>query len=181
MSSILTKARRGFGSFELLWALLLVFLSGAAVRLGGWLLGIEISWGTCLLIGVMAPMVVLMLIGVVLSMRESAEEPTESMRESAEEPARSTIHVSQDASRSSPLGEGATADECVRLLQDKEAKRRLRIFLRHSGSFYFTEEYFSEHPLEKCWIPVAGGAVGFYDSEQTALREATAEIDWLRH
>ena len=31
------------------------------------------------------------------------------------------------------------------------------------------------------WIPVTSGAVGFYDSEQTALREATAEIDWLNH
>ena len=69
----------------------------------------------------------------------------------------------------------------LRLLHDGEAKRRLRIFLRHTGSFYFQEEYFSEHPLEECWIPVAGGGVGFYDSEQTALREATAELDWLRH
>ncbi len=171
-AATVTKARGGFGSFELLWALLVVILSGAAVRLGAWLLGVEIGWGTCLLIGVIAPTCLLMVIGVGLSMRENAQEPAE-----AED--RSTSQASQDATASSPRVEGAAADQCVRLLQDEEAKRRLRIFLRHTGSFYFTEEYFSEHPLEECWIPVAGGAVGIYDSEQTALREATAEIDWL--
>ncbi len=123
-AATLAKARGGFGSFELLWALLV---------------------------------------------------------EPAEAEARSTSHASQDATASSPCGEGAAADPCVRLLHDGEAKRRLRIFLRPTGSFYFREEYFSERPLEECWIPVAGGGVGFYDSEQTALREATAELDWLRH
>ena len=36
-----------------------------------------------------------------------------------------------------------------------------------------------EHPLEQCWIPSAGGFVGVYDSEETALREAKARVDWL--
>ena len=79
----------------------------------------------------------------------------------------------------STRGGGAKADPCVRVVHDGEEKRRLRIFLHTTGSFYFQEDYFSEHPLEEGWIPVAGGAVGFYDSEQTALREAKANVDWL--
>ena len=71
------------------------------------------------------------------------------------------------------------ADQCVRIVQDVGGKQRVRIFLRANGTFYFQEEYFSEHPSEQCWIPVSSQSVGFYDREATALREAKASIDWL--
>ena len=74
---------------------------------------------------------------------------------------------------------GAEPDSCVRVLQDSEGKRRVRIFRCNTGTYYFEDEYFSEHPLERCWIPIRGGAVGFYDSEQTALRKVKANVDWL--
>jgi hypothetical protein len=99
--------------------------------------------------------------------RSEAKVETESTRHDATSPS---------PSRSGP---GEEADPCVHVLKDAEGKRRVRIFRRHTGTYYFEDEYFSEHPMERCWIPIRGGTVGFYDSEQTALREAKANIDWL--
>ena len=44
-------------------------------------------------------------------------------------------------------------DERVKEIYDDAGKRRVAILRRESGSFYYQPEYFSEHPLEMCWIP----------------------------
>ena len=165
---------RGFGNFELLWVLLVTFLFTVAFRIGGWVFGSEVGWGASILLGIVTPLVLMMVMGVVVSVwetpRSQAKVETEPTRHDATRSSHST-------SRSAPREE---ADPCVRVLQDAEGKRRVRIFRRHTGTYYFEDEYFGEHPMERCWIPIRGGAVGFYDSEQTALREAKANIDWLR-
>ena len=164
---------RGFGNFELLWVLLVTFLFTVAFRIGGWVFGSEVGWGASILLGIVTPFVLMMVMGVAVSVwgtpRSEAKVETESTRHDATTP-------SSSPSRSAP---GEDADPCVHVLQDADGKRRVRIFRRSTGTYYFEDEYFSDHPPERCWIPIRRASVGFYDSEQTALREAKASADWL--
>ncbi len=162
---------RGFGHFELLWLLLVVFLFTVAFRIGGWFFGSEIGWGACVLLGIATPLVIMTVMGGVVS---ASGIPGSEVKIETE----STSHdaTTASASRSAPSED---ADRCVRVLQDAEGKLRVRILRRKTGTYYLEEEYFSEHPLERGWIQIRRGAVGFYDSEQTAIREAKANIDWL--
>ena len=158
---------RGFGSFELLWVLLVISLCASAFRFGGWLFGLEIGWGASVILGIVTPLVLMMVMGVVVSVFGSeAEVEPESPRPKPTTPSTPSSPPPKDA------------DPCVQVLQDAEGKRRVRILRRKSGTYYFEEQYFSEH-LEPAWIPNQHGAVGFYDTEQTAIREAKASLDWL--
>ena len=56
-------------------------------------------------------------------------------------------------------------------IYDAERTRRVLIFQRNDGKWSFTEEYFSAHEFEQCWIPENRG-VSVCDSSDTALHEA---------
>ena len=66
-------------------------------------------------------------------------------------------------------------------IYDKNKQRRVIIFRRDDGTFFYEEEFFSSDEYEKCWIPKKRQMIGIYDSQQTAMREAVANIDWLRN
>jgi hypothetical protein len=70
-------------------------------------------------------------------------------------------------------------DERVKEIYDKDAKRRVVIFRRASGSYSYEVEYLSEHPLEMCWVPARRRVVGFYESRERAESEARANVGWL--
>jgi hypothetical protein len=70
-------------------------------------------------------------------------------------------------------------DERVKEIYDDAGKRRVVIFRREAGSFYYQLEHFSEHPLEMCWIPGRQLPIGIYESEERAETEARANVDWL--
>lgn len=166
------KAQAGFGHFELFWILLAVTLATVSIRFAGWILGVDIGWTVCILFGLIAPVGLMMIIGVVVSLRHSPLDNATDEQPSTSNGDYAAVAPFKDA----PSGQAA---QCVQIVQDEEGKRRVRIFLRDTGTFYFQEENLSDHPLEQCWVPVSGGTVGFYESEQTALREAKASIDWL--
>ena len=68
----------------------------------------------------------------------------------------------------------------LRKIYDRTGKRRGILFRRcEPGRFGFEEQHFSEHPQERCWIPVGEKTAGLYDSEERAESEARANVDWL--
>lgn len=71
-------------------------------------------------------------------------------------------------------------DEKVKEIYDETKKRRVIILRRETNTFYYEEEYFSEYPLEMCWIPKGRQLTGFYDSQEKAESEAYANIEWLK-
>ena len=149
-----------------MWILLGLLLSTIAIRFGGWIVGIQLSWATSVLIAGLALLGLLIIIGVVTSIGERAQDETEAQE-------RPTIPVSRENMSKS------RRDECVRVFYDEQRKRRVRILVRDTGTFYFQEEYVREEASERFWIPVGERAIGFYDSEETAIREARANVDWL--
>ena len=68
----------------------------------------------------------------------------------------------------------------VQEIYDEDKERRIVISRRENGTYFYEEEYFSTHEYEMCWIPKKQHWIGFYDSRDTALREAIANTDWLR-
>lgn len=67
-----------------------------------------------------------------------------------------------------------------RVFYDAGRQRRVTIFRRDDSSFSFLEEYFSNEPLERCWLPsTAQRSIPFCDSFETAIREAAGRIEWF--
>lgn len=71
-------------------------------------------------------------------------------------------------------------DEALEIIYDKTEKKRVIIFSKKTGTFYYEEEYFSEQLEEVCWIPKGRRVIGIYDSQMKALTEARANIKWFR-
>lgn len=71
-------------------------------------------------------------------------------------------------------------EEILKEIYDADKKRRVLIYRTDTGKFSYTQEYFSEHPFEMCWIPTGGKMIGIYDTEKTAGIEARVNIDWLK-
>jgi hypothetical protein len=67
----------------------------------------------------------------------------------------------------------------VRVIEEIGGNRRVIVFRRENGTYGFTEEHFSDEPLEQCWIPQRPDSESFCDSEETAVKEATGRVDWL--
>lgn len=72
------------------------------------------------------------------------------------------------------------SDERVKEIYGGGGKRRVVIFRRDADSYFYEAEYFSEDPLEMCWIPAWRPMIGFYESRERAEAEARANIDWLK-
>lgn len=74
-----------------------------------------------------------------------------------------------------------------RAVYDQEGRRRLAIYRRRDGCYFYVEEALCD--LDKnlgitdaiFWEPVhTPGSSGIYDSPETALREASIEVSWVR-
>ena len=68
----------------------------------------------------------------------------------------------------------------VRTMTSPEGKRRVLIVDRGDGRFGYDEEYFSDDPDEKCWVPLRQFPLTIRDSPESAEREARGCVDWLR-
>jgi len=67
----------------------------------------------------------------------------------------------------------------VKTIYDDTGKRRAIIFQRDDGTFGFDEEYFSDDPLEKCWVSASLHGECRCDSLEIAIRETVGRVDWL--
>jgi len=67
----------------------------------------------------------------------------------------------------------------IQTITDKTLTRRVVVFRRDDGSFGFEEEWFSDEPLEKMWIPFGKYSVCRCDSEERALAEARGRVSWM--
>jgi len=68
----------------------------------------------------------------------------------------------------------------VRALTSQDGKRRVFVVDRGGGRFGYDEEYFSNHPDERCWVPLRQVPLTLCDSAESAEREARGRVDWLR-
>jgi hypothetical protein len=71
------------------------------------------------------------------------------------------------------------ADQRLQEIYSRDGKRRVVIYRRDTGTFFYDQEHFSEHPLELCWIPLRQVPIGVYESQLRAEEEARANVDWL--
>lgn len=65
----------------------------------------------------------------------------------------------------------------VQEIYNKDRSRRVFIYRREDGLFSYEPWYYSEDEYEMCWI--GQRCSGLYDSQETAIREAQANVDWL--
>lgn len=71
------------------------------------------------------------------------------------------------------------SDDRVKEIYDETSLRRVAIFRRELGTFYYQLEHFSGHRSEMCWIPNRQLPIGIYDTVERAEDEARANVDWL--
>jgi len=70
--------------------------------------------------------------------------------------------------------------ETVATYTSDDGKRRVRIErFRDRGWYTFTEEHFSDDPLEMAWCPLKRDSFPVCDSLEIAIREARGRVDWL--
>jgi hypothetical protein len=77
-------------------------------------------------------------------------------------------------------GANAMEDQPIREIMDETGKRKVIIYRRSTGTYCFEEWRFSQDELEMCWIPLRSHVIGFYDTAETALREASGRVSWLK-
>jgi hypothetical protein len=67
--------------------------------------------------------------------------------------------------------------KALKIVYDDSKKRRVVIF----RSFGFEEQFFSDEPLEMCWIPIGAPPRPncHSDTPERALIEARGRINWL--
>jgi hypothetical protein len=64
-------------------------------------------------------------------------------------------------------------------IYDQDKQRRVTIFQNQDGTFGFEEDYFSDDPLEQCWVSKCfpGSRCGSLDE---ARREVHGRVAWLK-
>jgi hypothetical protein len=67
----------------------------------------------------------------------------------------------------------------VETLYDPAHRRRVLIFKRPDETFGFEEQYYSDVPAEKSWIPVAAQFATRVGTAADAEREARGRVSWL--
>jgi hypothetical protein len=72
------------------------------------------------------------------------------------------------------------ADTLVQEIKAESAERKISIYRRDNGTYYYEEAYFSQEADEEFWVPVKSVMIGIYHSQDIALREAIANVGWLR-
>ena len=61
-----------------------------------------------------------------------------------------------------------------------EGDRKVEFYRFEDGTFEFQEWYWSENPLERCWLPALGSRRSICGTEDIAWREALGSIPWLK-
>ena len=51
-------------------------------------------------------------------------------------------------------------------------KKRVIVFRREIGTYYFEHQHYSNEANENCWIPYPQAVVSFYDTWSSAMQEA---------
>ena len=69
--------------------------------------------------------------------------------------------------------------ETIRTIYSADRKSRVCVFRRDDGTYGFSEERFSDEPLEQCWIPAGRRTETFCSSEDIVLRESIGRVPWL--
>jgi hypothetical protein len=73
----------------------------------------------------------------------------------------------------------AVAEVLDRFFANADERRRVEVWRRNDGFFGFSEEQeFDDEHFGLYWSPVRGS--GLYPTHEEALRDARAEIPWLR-
>ncbi len=67
----------------------------------------------------------------------------------------------------------------IETIYDDAKKRRVVLFCREDGSFGFSEERFSDEPLEQAWIPAGRYSACRCDTIERVLPEARGRVSWL--
>lgn len=70
-------------------------------------------------------------------------------------------------------------DKLVQEFCAEDKQRRVNIFQRENGTFYFQEERLSHQEFEQSWISIRQSVASFFDTQETAVYEAKGRIDWL--
>ena len=65
----------------------------------------------------------------------------------------------------------------VETIYDASGKWRVTILIREDGAYTLHWEKFSDDPYENCWIGDMRRNVSFFDTLETARREARARLD----
>ncbi|HEY0008899.1 MAG TPA: hypothetical protein VGB55_09260 [Tepidisphaeraceae bacterium] len=71
------------------------------------------------------------------------------------------------------------AETFLRKIVDSTGKHRVLIVQRTNGSYGWEVEYWSDEPLEQCWVRRGQYPYSICDSEEVALREALGRVEWL--
>lgn len=58
-------------------------------------------------------------------------------------------------------------------------KKRVIVFRREIGTYYFEHQHYSNEANENCWIPYPQAVVSFYDTWSSAMQEAWYRVEWL--
>ncbi len=72
-----------------------------------------------------------------------------------------------------------TPVDTVKTITSADGERRLHIY-KHGDFFAFAEDVDAKTVGGKGWMPVASPS-GVYDTAETAEREATTQVPWLRN
>jgi hypothetical protein len=64
----------------------------------------------------------------------------------------------------------------VETIHDASGKWRITILRREDGRYTLHWERFSDDPYEMCWIGVMNRGVSFFDTLETARREARGRL-----
>ncbi len=72
-------------------------------------------------------------------------------------------------------------DEALEIIYDQTKKKRVTIFRKKTGTFYYEEEYFREDS-EEMWLDTENKANSWnYDSRAKDQTEAQANTQWLKN
>ena len=71
-------------------------------------------------------------------------------------------------------------DEQVREIIAPDGQGKVFLMRRSTGTYYFEEWYFDADPMTNCWLPQSRQMISFFDSAETALREAVARVSWMQ-
>ena len=67
----------------------------------------------------------------------------------------------------------------IKTFFSRDKLHRVLIVQRPNGHYGFEEEYFSQEPLEQCWVRTGQYPLAICDTPELAEREARGRVDWM--
>ena len=75
--------------------------------------------------------------------------------------------------------EGERLDKPIAWFQSLYLPKRVIVFRRETGTYYFEHQHFSDEEYENCWIPYPQSMTSFYETLTSAMLEALSRVDCL--